>query len=391
MQESKYDHRIRTITAGVSLSSLDDISGIMEAITFLQKCKEVYEALGYEVQTTRIAIQNLFEITEGALDKKVLDQLISIDTICAENQSIIAIGNILPPDIYADNATSWIKELITHTATISFSTAISSEAIGIHYNGIRLASEICTCLSENSKGGEANFRYTASANCPAGVPFYPTAYHSGPRAFGIGLESANIVGRAFLNANWSDAKQKLNDELLKALRPIEKEAIAIAKKLNWEYNGIDTSTAPGLDASIGGAIESLTKVPFGDASTLSACALITDVLKNIDVIKCGYSGLMLPVIEDRVLAQRSIEKRFTVDELLLFSAVSGTGLDVIPIPGDTPPEVIARVYNDVAALSLKYDSKILSARLFPIPGKNAGDIVQFDNPFLTDSVVMSIA
>jgi uncharacterized protein (UPF0210 family) len=85
-----------------------------------------------------------------------------------------------------------------------------------------------------------------------------------------------------------------------------------------------------------------------------------------------------------------MENRFTVQELLLFSSVSGTGLDVVPIPGDTPLDIIERIYHDVAALSLKYTNKALSARLFLIPGKQAGELVEFDNPYLTSSTVMKI-
>ncbi len=44
--------------------------------------------------------------------------------------------------------------------------------------------------------------------------------------------------------------------------------------------------------------------------------------------------------------------------------------------------------TDVATLSLKYTSKALSARLFLIPDKKAGDIVKFENPHLTSSIVM---
>ena len=98
---------------------------------------------------------------------------------------------------------------------------------------------------------------------------------------------------------------------------------------------------------------------------------------------------MLPVIEDKVLARRAAEGRYGLQELLLYSSVCGTGLDVVPIPGDSSTESLEWVIGDVAALSAKYQ-KPLSARLFPIPGKNAGDAVSFDNPFLTDSVVMRI-
>ena len=78
----------------------------------------------------------------------------------------------------------------------------------------------------------------------------------------------------------------------------------------------------------------------------------------------------------------------TEKKVLLFSSVSGTGLDVVPIPGNTPNQIIENILTDVAALSLKYTAKALSVRLFLIPGKKAGDIVTFENPALTSSVVM---
>jgi len=108
------------------------------------------------------------------------------------------------------------------------------------------------------------------------------------------------------------------------------------------------------------------------------------------VRKCGYSGLMLPVIEDQVLAQRADEGRYTVQELLLYSSVSGTGLDVILLPGNTPKEALERILTDVASLSLKYTAKALSARFFLIPGKNAGDRVEFKNKSLAPSRVMKL-
>jgi hypothetical protein len=99
---------------------------------------------------------------------------------------------------------------------------------------------------------------------------------------------------------------------------------------------------------------------------------------------------MLPVLEDPVLARRATEGRYTVSELLLYSSVCGTGLDVVPLPGDTTIEDLTALVVDVGALAAKY-RKPLSARLFPVPGKIAGDMVSFDNPYLTKSVVMPIS
>jgi uncharacterized protein (UPF0210 family) len=49
---------------------------------------------------------------------------------------------------------------------------------------------------------------------------------------------------------------------------------------------------------------------------------------------------------------------------------------------------VANILSDVAALATRY-RKPLSARLFPAPGLEAGDMVSFDNPHLTDAMVMS--
>ena len=67
----------------------------------------------------------------------------------------------------------------------------------------------------------------------------------------------------------------------------------------------------------------------------------------------------------------------------------GTGLDVVPIPGDTPVDAIAGLLRDVAALSARL-GKALSARLFLVPGKKTGDIARFDDPLLTDCRVMKL-
>ncbi len=387
-QQSTHLFRVRTVTAGVMLNSLSDTTTLNAAIEFLNKAKQEYIAKGYEVQTLRISTQNLYSYLNQYSYDEALPLLIKFDKIAQRNNIVLSVGQILPADKYQTGIADWAEKLIQTTTTISFSLPISSHEIGIHFNSIKAASEIISAISKFN-GGEANFRFTASANCPAGIPFFPAAFHIGKNSFAIGLESANLVTEAFKkNSSPASASQTLKHLLEKNFTPIQNIAEAISKKFNWQYDGIDASPAPGLDASIGQAIETYTKQPFGSPSTLNACSLITDVLKNLDIKKCGYSGLMLPVVEDKVLAQRAVEGRFTVQELLLYSSVSGTGLDVVPLPGDTPQQVLQNILIDVAALSLKYSSKALSARLFLIPDKKAGDIVKFESPYLTPSIVM---
>jgi hypothetical protein len=78
-----------------------------------------------------------------------------------------------------------------------------------------------------------------------------------------------------------------------------------------------------------------------------------------------------------------------VTDLLMFSAVCGAGLDVIPLPGDTTPEEIYPILLDLGALALRLN-KPLTARLMPIPGKKAGDPTTFNFGYFANSRVMTL-
>src|SRR6266487_2564444 len=101
------------------------------------------------------------------------------------------------------------------------------------------------------------------------------------------------------------------------------------------------------------------------------------VVRSIPVKRVGYSGLMLPPLEDSVLAQGWSEGAYRIDALLAYSAVCGTGLDAIPLPGDVSQQQLERIIGDVASLAVKWH-KPLTARLIPAPGKKAGERTDFD-------------
>ncbi len=94
---------------------------------------------------------------------------------------------------------------------------------------------------------------------------------------------------------------------------------------------------------------------------------------------------MLPVLEDATLAARSMQ--YTLDSLLLYATVCGTGLDTIPLPGDTPTDALAAILLDLATLAVKLD-KPLTGRLMPIPGLRAGDMTQFDFEYFANARVL---
>lgn len=390
LAEKSHAFRIRTITAGVSLRMRGWHEQLRGAVDFLLEARDAYQDRGYEVQTLRIATQPLSEYLTDGFSPDGLRVLAEIDEYCQQQNLILCVGPVIDSDKHHPGLADWAAELIRTTDRINFSVSVASSAAGVHSGAVRSAAETIAAIAKTSPGGEGNFRFAATANCPPGTPFFPAAWHRGKRSFAIGLETPPLLLRAAKSRpeNVPVAKH-IAAALNAALMPVQLVAEQISESTTRRYLGIDSSPAPGPDASIGEVIETITGAPFGSTSTLRACANITDSLKSLRVKTCGYSGLMLPVIEDTVLAKRAAEGRYGLQELLLYSSVCGTGLDVVPVPGDSTTRSLQAVIGDVAALSAKYQ-KPLSARLFPIPGKKAGDAVSFDNPFLTDSIVMNI-
>jgi hypothetical protein len=105
--------------------------------------------------------------------------------------------------------------------------------------------------------------------------------------------------------------------------------------------------------------------------------------------RAGFNGLFLPVLEDAVLAERSGEGMLGINDLLLYSAVCGTGLDTLPLPGDVSVEQLSAILLDLAALALRLD-KPLTARLMPIPGKKAGEITDFEFAYFSNSRILPV-
>jgi len=95
---------------------------------------------------------------------------------------------------------------------------------------------------------------------------------------------------------------------------------------------------------------------------------------------------MVPVMEDKLMAQRWAEGTFSVDALLAYSSVCAAGLDTVPLPGDVSVEQMERMYADVASLAVKW-SKPLSIRLQPVTGKKAGERTEYDDPNLFNTLV----
>lgn len=353
--------------------------------------KAALQAAGYTVQTTRLACDPFAKIVHGDANK-ALRFALDLEAACFVNQFDYA---TLGPARPADAPALWeaIPEMLGRTQTI-FASAIISDAMGgVNLSAVRRAAQVIHHCATLSADGFGNLRFAALANVPPGSPFFPAAYHDGGTpAFAIGLEAAGLAVSALAEA------QSLAEARARLIQSVEEHAqklLRAAKKTSGlrglRFSGLDFSLATFPDAarSVGAALERLTGGLVGESGTLAAAAFLADTLDRARFQHIGFSGLFFPVFEDVVLAARAAEGKLTLNDLLLYCAVCGTGLDTIPLPGDTPPAALAAILADVAALAQRLN-KPLTARLMPIPGKQAGEPVTFAFPYFAPTCVLAV-
>jgi uncharacterized protein len=384
--------KIRAITTFIILDRDQYKEQIAETVKMLKYARTVFESRGFEVQTIRIATQPFPQYTEGLTRAQTVAFFKDFDALATEDKFALAIGPAMLNPGDSDAQADLLAEILQNTKQINATVVVAGED-GVRWNAVGAAARVIKKLSETTEHSQGNFHFAAIAMVPPLAPFFPAAYHTGfGHQFAIALQSANVVAAAFKGApDLATARQRLTDQLGEEAMAVETQAQRVDRDTGWAYVGTDLSPAPAPagDVSIGAAIENLTAQPVGASGTLTAAATITAALKAIFVKQTGYSGLMLPILEDKRLAQRWSEGQISLDAILSYSAVCGTGFDTIPLPGDTTVEQLSLIIGDMASLAYKWH-KPLSARLLPVAGKSPGDTTEFDDPFLVNATLQPL-
>ena len=344
----------------------------------LRKAKAAFEKGDYEVQTIRITTQPFTRYISDPPVPEALEFFKRLDELSKKDSFMLNIGSLTLGGS-SDAAKIALLSQILATTRVNASVVVAGDD-GVQWNAIRAAAQVVKYVENHSSNGANNFDFAAVAIVPPNVPFFPASNHDGSgHQFSVGWEAGAFVGDVLASANrdMQATRKLLSQELEQQARLVDAIAKQVEKNSGWTYMGLDPTPAPGMDSSIGAAIEALTGVRFGSSGTLSAAAIITEAERSISVKRIGYSGLMLPVLEDPVLSERWSEGTFDLDSLLAYSAVCGTGFDAIPLPGDVSQEQLERIMGDMASLAFKWH-KPLTARLIPAPGKKAGDKTDFD-------------
>jgi len=389
---------IRSITCFINPGWPLDLPALRSAGDFIAAAHSAFEAAGYPVQTHRLASVPFPHLVTGwgegesaTAERQVLQLAQALSEQAARHGfDYVSLGPALP-EIPASYQV--IPSVLAATQSVFLGGLMTEGAGNISLPAVRACAEVIHQAATITPDGFANLRFAALANTPPGSAFFPAAYHGdGGMSFALATEAAGLAVEAVGSASSLEAARRhLVESVQHHARVLSSVADMLAGAHRVRFGGIDFSLAPfpEPERSLGTAMEGLGLPAVGLYGSLAAVAFLAEAMDRAAFRRAGFSGLFMPVLEDAVLAQRAAEGSLTVRDLLLYSAVCGTGLDTVPLAGDLTSQELAGVLLDVAALACRLD-KPLTARLMPIPGKRPGDLTGFDFAYFANSRILPL-
>ena len=254
--------------------------------------------------------------------------------------------------------------------------------------------------ADAKNNGFAAAKLVVFSNIPEDNPFMAGAYMGAGEpeaAINIGVSGPGVVmsalQRRITSAKESGKKLTLSDlseeikiASFRVTRIGELIGREVAERLNTQFGVVDLSLAPtpAVGDSIGEILKTLGLAHVGAPGSTAAIAMLNDAVKKGGLFASGsvggLSGAFIPVSEDSCLADAAAQGHLTLEKLEAMTAVCSVGLDMILIPGDTPPTTIAGVMADELAIGV-INNKTTATRLVPCPGTKAGEFVTYGGLF----------
>lgn len=380
--------KIRSITCFAG-----SIEALETAAAFLAVARHGFLAEGLEVQTVRLALPPLRVLFERGVGATAL---VDFARELEERGHDLGIDYLALGPHGPEDPRSWaeaLPEVLSETQRVFVTMLLAGTRLGVSIDQAHHAARVIVASAPLEPNGFANLRFSALANVGPGVPYFPAAYAAGGGlSFAIATEAADLARDAFAQGeDLAAAAAMLVQGIEEKAARIERTARRLESEHLVTFGGVDFSLAPFPTDhdSVGATLESMGIAALGMPGTTAAAAVLTSAIDRARFTRAGFSGIFLPVLEDSLLATRASEGSLRVEDLLLASAVCGTGLDCVPLPGDTRAEEIVPYLLDLAALAQRL-TKPLTARLMPMPGKSAGDELEFDFPFFANGRVMQL-
>ena len=396
---------IRTVTLGINL--LDCIGGNTRetsanikrkirkiADNFVETVNSVSNEFGVPVTNRRIAVTPTSLLLGGSPTPGSAANIGRALDESAKNVKVDFIGGfaalvekgITKADVAVMDA---IPTVLSRTSRVCSCVNVASTRAGVNIDAVNIMARKIKETAERtrSRNGIGCAKLVVFCNAPGDNPFMAGAFHGveeGEATVNVGISGPSVIRAAVENCDGSI--DKLSDCIKRAAfkmtRAGELIGREVANRLGLKFGTVDTSIAPttAKGDSVADVVESMGIERCGVSGTTAAVAMLVDSLKKGGMMACtrigGLSGTFIPVSEDSKMNERVKERTMSLQKLEALTSVCSVGLDMVCVPGDTDESVIAGMIADEAAIGVVND-KSTAVRVIPVPGKKAGQTVNF--------------
>ena len=400
---------IRTTTMGVSLLGGPG-GGDVEAL-----CRFVYDRI-YERASRLVEVAQQVEDTYGVpiCNKRVAvtpisivaDGLRSVEEYAAVAMALDRVAEHIGIDYIAgysalvhlgmsEGDRMLIESLPTamaNTSRVCGSVNLGTTRSGLNMDAVRLMGETLPKVSRAVPDGSGCSRLVVFCNATENNPFIAGAFHglgtrdavinvgvSGP---GVVLGALRRLKRAGGLNDFHTVSETIKRMAFKIARAGELIGREVATRLGPPvgFGAVDLSLAPTPAAgdSIAEILEVMGLESVGAPGTTAALAMLVDAVKKGGTMASSYvgglSGAFIPVSEDAGMVAAVKRGALTLEKMEAMTAVCSVGLDMVAVPGDTPPATLSGIIADEMVIGM-INNKTTAVRIVPLLGMKAGESI----------------
>lgn len=396
---------IRTVTMGISLR---DCAGPSSA----ESCRRIYDKIcrfaehlvrvgddisleyGIPIINKRIAVTPVALVAEASGERHYVGYAKALDE-AAKTTGVNFLGGFsaLVQKGFTRGDRTLIRSIpqaLAETERVCASVNVGSTQAGINMDAVRQMGFVIKALAKRTagQGGLGCAKLVVFANSVEDNPFMAGAYHGvgePEAAINVGLSGPGVIKSSIENlqgAPFDLIAETIKRTAFKITRMGELVAREASARLGIPFGIIDLSLAPtpAVGDSVARIFQEMGLEHVGAPGTTAALALLNDAVKKGGIMASshvgGLSGAFIPVTEDEGMVEAVAAGHLSLEKLEAMTCVCSVGLDMIPLPGDTPAQTIAGLIADEAAIGV-VNHKTTAVRIIPVPGKAAGDSVEF--------------
>ncbi|HOK79772.1 MAG TPA: PFL family protein [bacterium] len=371
----------------------------------VKHAKEIEIKYGIPIVNKRISITPITLVMEPhATREKYISMAKTIDIAAKEAEidyiggfgALVQKGTTEAEKILID----CIPDVISSTQRVCCFLNAGTTSTGLNMDVVKLMGDMLIKTARNTSNGIGCTRFVIFVNAPEDNPFMAGAFH-GPgepeTSLNIGISGPGAV-RSVVEKNrdcdLTELSEIIKRTVFKITRAGELVGREMAEKIGVSFGIVDISLAPTPlpGDSVAEIVEAFGIEKIGAPGSTLAIALLMDAVKKGGAMASGniggLSGTFIPVSEDSGMADAVASKALSIEKLEAFTSVCSVGLDMIAIPGDTPPDTISAIIADELAIGI-INNKTTAVRIIPVPGKKAGEKVNFGG-LLGEMPVMAV-